>query len=72
MAVIRCANPQCSNPTRTFDWNELDHVRKGGRIVTPGAAGSMSVIALCPYCLFENKLWVTKLKSDDEILRGDR
>ena len=69
MVRVPCIKPDCPSPTKTFEWDETRYVSPGGGIAAPNAPGAKSVIATCPYCGTECKVWVTHLKRDDTITR---
>lgn len=69
MIRIRCVNPKCTAPAKTFAWDETGHVGPGGGIAQPHAPGAKSLIITCPYCATEQKIWLTGLNENDPITR---
>ncbi len=71
MFPIKCINPKCRSPDGTFFLKEEDHLEPGGRFLKAYEQGADSLIACCPYCDAENKVWAIGLKEDiDEVVRG--
>ena len=70
MIRIRCVNPQC--PKKLFDWDESKHIQSDGSIAQPYEGGAVRIIAVCPFCVTENTIWVKKAKRDDVLTRGDK
>lgn len=69
MIRIKCGNPQCTSPTKGFQWDETQHISAGGKIAQPDEQGAKRVIAVCPFCLTENTVWVSSAKSSDVLTR---
>ena len=69
MVTIRCVNPDCKSPTKTFQWDETTELQKGGTIAQPYEKGAARVIAVCSYCETENTVWVKKVKKNDTVTR---
>ncbi len=57
---IKCVNEKCSSPTKSFYWNEKQHIKEGATIFQTEISieGVMSIVADCTYCSTLNKLWV--------------
>jgi hypothetical protein len=69
MVTVKCINPNCSSPTKSFEWDETAELVAGGTIAAPHEKGAVRVVATCPYCGTENVVWVKGLKTDDIIRR---
>ena len=69
MVRIRCVNPKCTSPTKSFEWDESQHVGPGGGMAQPYEEDAVRVIAVCPYCTTQNAVWVKGTESDDYVVR---
>ncbi len=69
MIRIKCANPHCTAPDGVFSWDERAHVEGGGGLAEPGEEGAVSFVAECPYCGYENKIWLSRVKKNDVVRR---
>lgn len=67
---IKCGNPNCTSPSKRFDWDESKHVGPGGGTAKPGERGAVRVTAVCPFCSTENLLWLKDVKKAHRVLRG--
>jgi len=72
MIRIKCSNLKCTSPTNSFDWDESKHIQRGGSIAQPYEEGAVRIIAVCPYCVTENAVWVKKAKKNDVLTRGGK
>lgn len=68
MVRIKCVNPNCTSPSKSFEWDESKYVKPGGGIAQPHEPGTVRVIAVCP-CGTENIVWVKQAKTDEEVMR---
>ncbi len=59
MVTIKCVNPKCTSPTKSFRWDETQY---GKGMAQPHEQGAVRVVAVCPYCQTENLVWVKKVK----------
>lgn len=71
MIRVKCSNPNCTSPTRSFDWDETAEVVDSGGIAQPHERGAVRVIAVCPFCVAENVVWVKGIEADDVIIKRD-
>lgn len=60
MISIKCVNPQCTSPSKSFDWDKTEYARKGFKPVKAGTAGASSLVIKCLFCRADNKVWVNK------------
>lgn len=66
MVSIKCTNPNCTSPTKSFDWDDSKH----GGSATPHAEGAKRVPARCSYCRTDNYVWVKAARREHEVTRG--
>ncbi len=69
MIRIKCINPQCSSPTKSFEWDETTELGKDGALATPHEKGAVRVVAVCPWDGTENVVWVKGAKTDNTVWR---
>lgn len=67
MLKIKCCNDKCTAPDRIFTWNERFHLRAEGRLAQEEDDDAVSFVVQCKHCGTKNKIWVTKLKTDEAI-----
>ena len=65
MLRILCINPNCTAPDRIFTWNERPHLQAEGKLAQEGDDDAVSFVVQCKYCGTKNKIYVTKLKTED-------
>jgi hypothetical protein len=65
MLRIQCLNPNCTAPDRIFTWNERPHLLAEGKLAQEGDDGAVSFVVQCKHCGTKNKIYVTKLKTED-------
>jgi hypothetical protein len=70
MVRIRCVNPECEGPGKSFEWEESRRLGRGGRVVAPHAEGAVRLTVVCPHCRTENVVWAKGVKSDFDLTRG--
>jgi hypothetical protein len=68
MIRIKCINPKCTAPQGKFPWDDRAHA--DGDPAQPGEPGAVAFILECPYCGIENKVWLKKVKKNDDVVRG--
>lgn len=64
MVRIKCVNPACSGPKKSFEWDESQQLKSGGRMATPHESGAVSLLVTCSHCGTGNKVWVMKVKKN--------
>lgn len=69
MIRVRCINPNCSAPSKTFQWDETKYVDSDGGIAQPDEPGAIRIVVCCPYCQTEMGVWVKKARMKDSIVR---
>jgi hypothetical protein len=69
MVRIKCVNPSCTGPGKSFEWDEGRRLSRGGRVAAPHADGAVRLTVVCPHCQTENMIWVTGVKSDFDLTR---
>jgi len=69
MTSIKCVNPKCKSPKKSFDWDESKHLKKGGQIAQPHERDAVRLVVTCPFCQTDNLIWVTGAKRDTPIYR---
>ncbi len=67
MIRIKCINPQCSSPTKSFEWDETAELAEGGELARPHEKGAVRLSVTCPYCGTDNLVWVKGALLDDIV-----
>jgi hypothetical protein len=67
MIRINCINPNCSSPTKSFEWDETTELEEGGSLANPGEKDAVRVLVTCPYCGTDNVVWVKGVLLDDIV-----
>jgi hypothetical protein len=67
MIRIKCINPNCSSPTKSFEWDETTELEEGGSLAKPGEEDAVRVLVTCPYCGTDNVVWVKGVLLDDIV-----
>lgn len=70
MVRIRCVNPNCAGPAKSFEWDESRRLRRGGHVAAPHAEGAVRLTVLCPHCKTDNVIWATGVRPDFDLTRG--
>jgi hypothetical protein len=65
--IIKCANPNCTSPTQSFDWDETPLVKKGIEIVVKETDSTETYVTECPYCRTPNKIFLRNLEKECQI-----
>ncbi len=60
MIRIKCINPACPGPTKSFEWDETSELKKPGSLARPREKDAVRVVAVCPHCGTENAVWVKR------------
>lgn len=69
MLKILCCNEKCTAPDHIFSWNERPYLEAKGKLAREEDDGAVSFIVPCNFCRTRNKIWVTKVRETDAILR---
>ncbi len=72
MISIKCVNPNCTSPSKTFDWDEQRELEPGGSIAQPNELAAVRVAVGCPYCRTENSIWLKGMKKPHRVVRKVR
>lgn len=67
MIRIKCSNPNCTSPIKSFGWDETAEVDHSGGMAQPHERGAVRVIVVCPCCGTENAVWVKGIKREDVV-----
>jgi len=69
MLKILCVNEKCTAPNRIFLWNERPYLEADGKLAEEGDEDAVSFVVPCKNCGTKNKIWVTKVREEDGIVR---
>ncbi len=70
MVRIKCVNPKCTGPGKSFEWDESQRLKAGGRVAAPHADGAVRLTVVCPHCKTDNVVWVKGAKLGFDLTRG--
>jgi len=68
MIRIKCVNPHCTAPEGKFLWDENAHLKGNFKPAKPDDPEAISFVSECPFCEIDNKVWLSLVTNEDEVV----